>query len=111
MERRLNAALAAVALSAAVYHILFAIYRPWTDTKHAIAHVGLAVVIVALAQAQKAGPIGRAVGLAVLVVGLAASVYLFGQADDLEIRYGIGLTRPQMIAAFGIIATGFILAW
>jgi TRAP transporter 4TM/12TM fusion protein len=111
MERRLNAALAAVALSAAVYHILFAIYRPWTDTKHAIAHVGLAVVIVALAQAQKAGPIGRAVGLAVLVVGLAASVYLFGQADDLEIRYGIGLTRPQMIAAFGIIATVFILAW
>jgi TRAP transporter 4TM/12TM fusion protein len=111
MERPLGAMLGAVALSAAVYHILFAIYRPWTDTKHAIVHVGLAVVIVALAQASKAGPVGRAVALGVLLAGAAASIYLFGQADDLEIRYGVGLTRPQLIAAFVIIASVSILAW
>ena len=111
MQRRLNAALNAIALSAAVYHILFAIYRPWTYTKHVIAHLGLAVAIVGLGQAAKAGPVGRAIAFTALPAGVAASVYLFGQADDLEIRYGIGLTGPQMVAAFAIIATVFVLAW
>ena len=111
MQRRLTAALTAIALAAAAYHIVFAIYRPWTDTKHSIVHLGLAVVIVALSQTIKAGLPGRILALVSLGAGLVASVYLFGQADDLEIRYGIGLTRPQMIAAFAIITTVFVLAW
>jgi len=106
-----GAALASIALATATYHLAYALWRPWNDSKHAILHVGLAILIIGLSQARtRSGP-SRWIGALAGIVGCLGAAYLFMDADDLEMRFGIGLTDPQLVAGWASIVAVIVLSW
>lgn len=102
---------AGLALTAAIYHLYFAYARPFTEGEHAIIHVGFASLLVGLHQARERRGLMRGVALVCLSGSLAASVYLFTVTEDLEMRFGLGLTDPQLVAGIIMIAAVVILCW
>tara|TARA_R110002020_G_scaffold335143_1_gene550304 strand:+ start:20089 stop:22029 length:1941 start_codon:yes stop_codon:yes gene_type:complete len=100
-----------LAMLAAIYHLYFAFERPFTEGEHAIIHVGLAALLVGLAQACRREGAFRALAIACIVATSIASVYLFTITEDLEIRFGLGLTTPQTIAGIAMIAAVIVLCW
>lgn len=111
IEKVLKAALIVAAFSMAAYQLWFAVFQALSTTEHVIIHLGFAVLVVALAQVRGGTLVRRLLAIIALLIGVAASVYLLSQADDLEIRYGIALTAPELIAGIAIIAAVFILSW
>lgn len=99
------------ALLAALYHLGFAFERPFTEGEHAIIHVGFAALIVGVDQARRRRGALRVLAIACLVAALAASVYFFQISEELELRFGIGLTTPQVVAGIAIIVAVIILCW
>jgi TRAP transporter 4TM/12TM fusion protein len=100
-----------LAFLAAIYHFAYAFWRPWTVGEHAILHVGIVCLLVALAQAQSPGRVRRWLSIIALLLAVAATPYLFVNADDIDIRFGIGLTTGQMIAGIAIIVAAIVLCW
>ncbi len=100
-----------LAFLAAVYHFAYAFWRPWTVGEHAILHVGIVCLLVALQQAQNTGLVRRWLSIFALLLAVAATPYLFVNADDIDIRFGIGLTTGQMIAGVAIIVAAIVLCW
>jgi TRAP transporter 4TM/12TM fusion protein len=68
-------------------------------------------LLVSLTQATARRGLGRALAVVCLVVTSAASVYLYGVTEDLEMRFGLGLTTPQTIAGISIIVAVLVLCW
>lgn len=102
---------AGLAFFAAFYHFAYAFWRPWTVGEHAILHVGIVCLLVGLAQAQSTGAVRRWLSILALVLAVAATPYLFVNADDIDIRFGIGLTDSQMVAGVAIIVAAIMLCW
>lgn len=102
---------AGLAFLAALYHFAYAFWRPWTVGEHAILHVGIVCLLVGLAQAQSIGVVRRRLAILALVLAVAATPYLFVNADDIDIRFGIGLTNGQMVAGVAIIVAAIMLCW
>lgn len=104
-------AAAYAALLSALYHLYFAYARPLTEGEHAIIHVGLAALLVGLAQFRERRGNGRILPGLCVVAASAASIYLFGVTEDLELRFGLGLTQTQTIAGIAIILSIIILCY
>ncbi|WP_436644431.1 TRAP transporter permease [Microbaculum sp. FT89] len=100
-----------LALTAAVYHLYFAYARPLTEGEHAIIHVGFATLLIGLDQVRRRVGMLRGLAFVCLAGSLVASVYLFTVTEDLEMRFGIGLTDPQLLAGVTMIAAVVILCW
>jgi len=110
-KRTLGALVTGMALVAAVYHLGYALLRPWDDSRHTIVHVGLGIVIVGLTQMMlREGPRRWLAALAVCGGGIGTA-YLFFVADDLEMRFGLGLTEAQMLAGWACILAIVVLCW
>jgi TRAP-type uncharacterized transport system fused permease subunit len=93
-----NWAVGGLALVAAIYHLAYALWRPWTVGEHAILHVGAVCLLVGLAQAQSPNVLRRWLSLLAVVLAVLATPYLFANADDIDVRFGIGLTTGQIVA-------------
>ena len=102
---------AGLALLAAAYHLAYALWRPWTVGEHAILHVGIVCLLVGLAHARSPGVARRWLSIFALILAVAATPYLFVNADDIDIRFGIGLTNRQMVAGVAIILAAITLCW
>lgn len=100
-----------LALLAALYHLYFAYYRPFTEGEHAIIHVGLATTLIAIYQAIQNRGAMRLLAIVCLVTAVIASIYLFSVTEDLEIRFGLGLRPMQLYAGIAIISVVVILCW
>ncbi len=111
MRRLGDWSVAGLAFLAAIYHIAYALWRPWTVGEHAMLHVGFVCLLVGLAQAQNAGMMRRGLAIAAVVLTVAATPYLFLNADDIDIRFGIGLTTGQVVAGVAIIVAAITLCW
>jgi TRAP transporter 4TM/12TM fusion protein len=106
-----NWAVGGLALVAAIYHLAYALWRPWTVGEHAILHVGAVCLLVGLAQAQSPNVLRRWLSLFAVVLTVVATPYLFANADDIDVRFGIGLTTGQIVAGSAIIFAAITLCW
>jgi len=111
VKRVCDLGVAGLAFLAAIYHLWYALERPWTVGEHAILHVGIVCVLVGLVQAQSPGALRRWLSILAVVLALAATPFLFLNAEDIDIRFGIGLTTEQVIAGSAIIFAAIVLCW
>lgn len=109
--RMIARASALAAMLSALYHLYFAYARPLTEGEHAIIHVGLAALLVGLSQFCETQGLARIVAACGVMAASASSVYLFGVTEDLELRFGLGLTQTQTIAGIAIIASILVLCF
>ena len=102
---------ASVALLAAIYHLYFAYSWPFTEGEHAIVHVGFAALLVGIDQARRRAGALRILAIICAVGSVAATAYLFTVSEDLEMRFGLGLTLPQLVAGIFVIVAVIVLCW
>jgi TRAP transporter 4TM/12TM fusion protein len=101
----------AIAFAAAVYHLAYSVVQPWPLSNHSILHVGIACVLVGLSHVRREGNVRRWLALAATVFAVVATPYVFLNAEDIDMRFGLGLTGAQMIAGGAVILAAMILCW
>lgn len=111
MSRLLGIAAVALAVVAAIYHLGYNYALPWGQGKHAIVHVGLALVLVELGLIARGKTITKIVLCCAVPVTIILMGFFFYSEPEMEMMFGIALTMPQFVAGVVLIVLLLAVCW